>query len=39
MNMTESQREEFRENYKQRMLQYSDTILKVHSINDERTFL
>ena len=39
MNMTEIEREEYKENYKQRMLRYNDTIHQVHSINHERTFL
>ena len=39
INMTEKDREEFKENYKKRMLLYSDKILQVHSINNERTFL
>ena len=39
MNMTEYDRNEYKEGYKKRMMLYSDKILQVHSINDKRTFL
>jgi len=39
MNMTEYDRNEFKENYKKRMMLYSDMMLQVHSINKSRTSL
>jgi hypothetical protein len=34
MNMTEYDRNEFKDNYKKRMLLYSEKLKKVHSINN-----
>lgn len=40
MKMTENERDEYRENYKKRMLAYGEKIFKVHSKeNSEGTFL
>ena len=38
MNMTENDRNEYKENYKKRMMLYSEQILQVHSINNNGTF-
>jgi transcription initiation factor TFIIIB Brf1 subunit/transcription initiation factor TFIIB len=39
INMTENDRNEYRENYKKRMTLYNDKMLRVRSINDKETFL
>lgn len=39
MNMTANDRNEFRLNYKKRMLRYSDSMFHVQSIYSGRTFL
>lgn len=39
INMTEDDRNEYKENYKKRMMLYSDKILQVHSISNKGTFL
>lgn len=39
INMTEYDRNEYRENYKIRMLQYTEKLLKIRSIENKRTSL
>jgi hypothetical protein len=39
MNMTETDRNEYKENYKKRIMLYSDKMLQVQSINIKGTFL
>lgn len=39
MNMTENDRNVYKEEYKNRMMLYNEKIIQIHSINDKRTFL
>lgn len=39
MNMTEDERNEYKDNFKKRMLMYNEKLLKVNPMNNERAFL